>query len=239
MIRAAILCATLLCPSAVQAQTDATFGQAPGLRDTPRAIEIFSNVAGYAEFTAERHGTPLRPLATGLGTDLLMRMFRNICLGIERGAALDDVMPDGFAPYASLPYTLGDVTAPDLTPGNRVLSVTGSIDADEDNHHPFIWLDPEATGMTCRLEWHPGDDVPEDHQNTIAQFFDVWVPWQFALVHASRPFFGGPQALTNATEWDRPCSDRWCPMTITYSFPDGWISIDTTLNITDIQGSRP
>lgn len=239
MIRAASLLALFAAPLPAAAQTDFTFGQSPALRDTPRAVEIFSDIAGYAEFTTERHGTPTQPLATELGADLLMRMFRNVCLGIERGETLAQITPDGFAPYASLPYSLGDVTAPDDTPGSRVLSATGSIDMDEDNHHPFIFLHPEETGMSCRLEWHTGADVPEDRQNSIAQYFDGWVPWAFSLVHASPPYFGAPQPLSNATEWDRPCGDRWCPMTITYSFPAGRITIDTTLNITDIQGDRP
>lgn len=231
--------ALLAVPGAASAQTDFVFGAPSALRETPRALDVFRDVGGYAEFTADRHGTVTQPLVTELGADLLMRMFRNICLGIERGASLADVTPEGFAPYATLPYSFGDIAAPDYEPGRRVLSFTGSIDADEENGHPVLWLQPENTGMTCQIEWHVGPDVPDDRQGSIATYFDEWVPWAFALVHASRPNRTTDAPRANVTEWDRPCGDRWCPMTITYNFPAGRISVDTTLNITDIQGARP
>ncbi|MBY4892816.1 hypothetical protein KUL25_08570 [Rhodobacteraceae bacterium N5(2021)] len=238
MIRAALLLIALA-PLPASAQSGFVFGQPPAATDTPRALDIFSHIEGYAEFTAERHGAVTQPLATELGTDLLLRIFRNTCLGIERGQSLAEITPNGFAPYETLPYSFGDVTAPLFTPGRRVLSPTGSIDADEGNGHPSIWLAPEETGMTCRIEWHIGPDVPEARQQSIANYLQQWVPWSFALIHASRPFAGGTPPLTSATEWDRPCGDRWCPMTIVHSFPAGRISIETTLNITDIEGSAP
>lgn len=234
-----VLIGVLCAPVPALAQTANQFGESPTLSNSPRALDIFAHVEGYAEFTPDRHGTLVQPLPTVLGTDLLMRMFRNICLGIEQGATLADVTPDGFAPYVTLPYSFGDIEAPDYDPGRRVLSSTGSIDADETNGHPFIWLTPEPSGMSCRVEWHMGRDLPDDVQAGIASYLDRWVPWAFSLVHAVAPYRGITPPPSHVMEWDRPCGDRWCPMVVLYSFSSGRISIDTTLNITSIQGTRP
>ncbi|GAB5445347.1 hypothetical protein [Gymnodinialimonas sp.] len=241
MIRtaAAPLLLIALAPLPAPAQSGFVFGEPPTMTNAPRALEIFAHIEGYAEFTPDRHGTPTQPLPTTLGTDLVMRIFRNTCLGAERGLPHDAITPQGFAPYETLPYSFGDVTAPNDGQGSHVLSSTGSIDADEEIGHPFIWLTPEPTGMTCRVEWHMGPDLPEDAQAAIASYLDGWVPWAFALVHAAAPYLGTTTPPSHVAEWDRPCGDRWCPMVVLYSFSGGYMTIETTLNITDIQGDRP
>ncbi len=216
-----------------------TFGSGPALRDTPRALEVFAGVQGYDDLLPDLYGTVSQPVPTELGALMVLRMFRNVCLGLEQGAALADITPNGFAPYVTLPFSFGDLAEPDYGSGSRVLSFTGSIDADEDNGHPFIWLRPEETGMTCRVEWHPGPDVPEDRQHAMADMLNQWAPWQFALIHASRPNLASDPPPSDVTEWDRPCGDRWCPVVILYSFSGGQISIETALNITDIEGDHP
>ncbi|ABD55889.1 hypothetical protein [Jannaschia sp. CCS1] len=240
-MKRAVLCliVALCVPVAAIAQSGFTFGASPGLRDTPRALELFDDIQGYADLAPERHGTVDQPLQTELGTHLLLRAFRNVCLGIEQGRALADVMPGDFAPYVTLPYSFGDIEEPDYGPGRRVLSSTGSIDTDEDEGRPFIWLAPDPAGLSCRIEWHIDGNLPEARQHAIASYLDNWVPWQFALVHGSRPVLGTAPMPSHVSEWDRPCGDRWCPLVILYSFVGGQISVETVLNITDIEGDLP
>ncbi|WP_224815490.1 hypothetical protein [Hasllibacter sp. MH4015] len=241
MIRAVlslVSCIATACPALAQS-TDFTFGGQPALRDTPRAIEIFSGLTGYGDLLPDLYGTPINPNSTELGALMVQRHFRNVCLGLEQGAPLAQVTPAGFASYPLFPYSFGDISDPFDGPGDRVLSPTGSIDADEDNGHPFLWLRPDPLGMTCRVEWHPTGGIPEDRYGPVANVFDIWAAWQFAMVAATRPTMDLAPRRGNATEWDRPCGERWCPVTIIYSLPRGPITMETTLNIVDIEGPRP
>ncbi len=219
-------------------QSSFEFGSAgPGPEPHPRAAEIFADVQGYADLSTDRHGTVAQPVSHELGLILILRMFRNVCLGLERGAPLDDVMPPGFAAYAQSPYLFGEIQP--ATDGPQVLSPTGSIDADEDNGHPTIWLSPGETRMNCRLEWRAAAAFPEDRQTGMALFLDDWLPYTLSLVRASRPALVSPPSPFDATEWDRPCGDRWCPVTVIFDLPDGFVSLETRLNITDIESVRP
>lgn len=217
----------------------ASHGQERGVRDQPRSLEVFGDASGYEMFSPGRVGTLANPRPSELGFSLVLRMFRNVCLEVERGEALDAVMPDGFAAYHSTPYTFGpDETRIGVT---TVLSSTGDIDKDEDGGHPAIWLAPRTGGMTCTVEWTIMEEMSAISREAIAQIIAQWVPWELALVPASRPVIGDQSSLSDGIDWDRPCQGRWCPARIIYflSRGDQRVSMEMTLNITDIEGERP
>jgi hypothetical protein len=212
-------------------------GQEHAVRDHPRSFEVFGDVSGYETFSPERFGTLASPRANELGFLLVLRMFRNVCLGLERGEALDAIMPADFAAYHSSPYFFG----PDATRrGNTtVLSSTGDIEKDEDGGKPSIWLEPGAGGMTCTVEWRIAEEMSPESRQAIAGLISQWAPWELALVPASRPLPPDQSALSDAIEWDRPCQGRWCPATASYNLPGGELTMRMTLNIADIGGQRP
>ncbi len=216
----------------------AALAQDQGVRDHPRALEIFADVSGYTDLAADRYGVPASPRSNDLGFLLVLRMFQTVCLGLEQGADLDAVMPDGFASYHGLPYYFAD---PDAVPRGDtiVLSSTGDIDQDEAGGHPAIWLDPAATGMTCRLEWQMVEIPTPETQEIIVGILTRWMPWQLALVPASRPILSPETAQSDAIDWDRPCQDRWCPVRAYWSLQYGDLHMELTLNITGIGGERP
>lgn len=207
--------------------------------DTPRVFAFYDGIEGYDEFAAERFGAPDKPRADELGTLLILRMFRNVCFGIEAGAALDDVMPPLFSAYPSLSYEFGEGPA-EAVPGDPVvLSSTGDAIEDEDGGHPAISLSPNENGMTCTIRWRFVDGSDVDNAMAMASVLSDWMPYSFSLIPATRPQMGLPASPLGFGDWDRPCLDRYCPVTVIYDFPDGFNSIETTLNITGIGGGRP
>ncbi|MDU8926055.1 hypothetical protein RXV86_01520 [Alisedimentitalea sp. MJ-SS2] len=227
---AALAAACLTLPGTV-------LGQEGGLRDQPRSFEIFAHATDYEGFSSERHGTLANPQPNELGFLLVLRMFRTVCLGLERGAALDAVVPPGFSAHHSAPYYFGPDAA---RRGDKlVLSATGDVEKDEDGGHPAIWLEPRTGGMECALDWRIAADMSPDSQRAIATLLARWVPWEMALLPASRPQLLEQPALSDAIEWDRPCMGRWCPTSAFFSLSRGDISLRTILNITAIEGTRP
>ncbi len=233
--RAALLAAALALPAAAQGQSLAEMAGGPGPADQPRALAVFEGVEGYADLAAERVGTVAQPAANELGLLLVTRMFRNLCLGLEQGAPLDTLLPEPLAAYGQSSYLFG-LEAGDAVA--QVVSPTGSIEQDEAEGRPSLWLAPSAMGMTCRIEWAVAE-FPADVQQAMARYLDDWLPFELALVRASRPVMTAEQPLSNFTEWDRPCGDRWCATTVAYRLAEGFVSIETTLDITDIEGDRP
>ncbi len=208
-----------------------------GVRDQPRSVEVFEPISGYDMFTPDRHGTPANPRANELGFTLVLRMFRNVCLGLEQSKSLEEVLPEGFAAYSFTPYFFG----PDAEPrgGTTILSSTGDIEQDEDGGLPAFSLEPAPGGMTCGIDWRIAEELTPESQQAIAGLLAHWMPWELALVRASRPAGFGMPALNDAIEWDRPCQGRWCPTWAYFSLGRGDVSLRMTLNITGIKGDRP
>ena len=233
MIRVALLALSIPVAGLAQSSGDA----APPLPDTPRAIAIFSGVQGYDDLAPERVGHPAKPVEHELGLVLVSRIFRNTCLSLERGASLESATPTGFSPFDAGFYLMG--TAPTGQTDRLVLSPTGDIDADETTGHPSIWLTAHDTGMTCRIEWNMENPPAEDRRIGMAQFIEKWLPFEYALVRVERPTLNLDPSVAGFAEWDRPCGDRWCPMSVIYDLPDGSVVLNTMLNITGIEGDRP
>ncbi len=229
----ALISAALLAPVApALAQGDAL----PPPGSAPRAVAIFASLQGYDDLTADRFGTPAAPAPHELGLVMISRMFRNTCLGLERGAALVDVMPPGFTAYEDLAYLMG--TAPTGEPGAMLLSPTGDIDLDAAMGHPTLRIAPSPRGMTCRIEWQQVAPPATDRQAGMAGFLVHWLPYEFAMVRAT-PSRAMDAQLLDYLEWDRPCADKWCPVTLNYALERGFLNLETRLNITDIEGARP
>ena len=203
----------------------------------PRAWLTFDALRGYDDLPPERHGTPAQPDPSELGMLLVMRMFRNVCLGLERGAALDSVMPPGFAAHASGPYLFGaDAPAGSNT---RILSATGSAERDETEGRPTVSLRPARTGMSCAIEWYVPQGMEPNHAQALALVVRDWLPYRMALVRASPPALSAAPPPSDVIEWDRPCADAWCPVTAIYTLSDILVRLETRLTITDIGGNRP
>lgn len=207
------------------------------IREAPRAMAIFADQGGYADLTVERHGTPASPLENELGLVLVLRMFRNVCLGIEAGRSLNAVAPEGFDTYTFAFHGLGvEGGDPD---GPLVLSSTGDIVIDEEGGHPAISIRPDAAGAVCTLIWNPSGNMSAVSRTSMAQLLSDWLPYSFALVRASRADLVAETPLNNYIEWDRPCFGAWCGMSVIYDLDRGYVSISTTLNVTGIEGTRP
>lgn len=209
---------------------------AQGISEVPRAAVIFERVTGYDDISEERSGPLTRPFSNELGIWSVMRLFRNVCIGIERGEPLDVVLPPGFAAFDQSEYYWGNPVP--AASGRLVLSPTGSIDEDETAGHPALWISPRPTGTECRVEWRAGE-MPDETQGYMAALLNTWLPYGHAAAIASRPWLGPDFNRSDFIEWDRPCGDRWCPLTTLYALDDGEIQIATILNITDIGGARP
>jgi hypothetical protein len=229
-MRAALAAACLAMPVA-------SHGQERSVRDQPRSFEVFGGVSGYETFSPDRFGTLASSRPNELGFLLVLRMFRNVCLGLERGETLDAVMPEDFSAYHFSSYYFG----PDATRrgDTTVLSSTGDIEKDEDGGNPAIWLEPDTGGMNCKVEWRIAEEVSPESRQAIAGLLAQWVPWELALVRADRPLHFGQPNLSDAIEWDRPCQGRWCPATAYYNLSRGNVTMRMTLNITDTEGVRP
>jgi len=249
LMRATLVVACLAVPEASYGQErsdceptgsieEFVFGGVPGyVRDQPRSIEIFGCVSGYETFSPERFGTLANPRPNEFGFLLVLRMLRNVCLGLERGEKLVTVMPDGFAAHNFSTYFFGpDAT---LRGDMTVLSSTGDIEKDEDGRHPAITLEPLTGGMTCTVEWQIAEEMSPESRQAIAGLLAHWVPWELALVRATKPLALGQPALSDAIEWDRPCQGRWCPTMAFYDLSRGKVTMQLILNITDIEGVRP
>ncbi len=228
MIRTGLTALLLLLPLAASGQ---------GIADAPRAVQMFAPVQGYADLTEDRFGTPAAPFSTELGLVLVSRMFRNTCLGIERGEALDDAMPPGFAAYESNAFFMGLEPTGDMD--RMALSASGDIDTVDANGHPIIELSAHATGMSCRLEWQMKEPPAADRQDGMAVYMEHWLPFEFALVRVERPSMSATPQITSFAEWDRPCGTRWCKMTAIHNMSRGEVILETTLNITSIGGTTP
>ena len=98
---------------------------------------------------------------------------------------------------------------------------------------------PKVPFSTCRVEWQIAGEVSPESQQSIAGLLAHWVPWELALVRASRPLDMGQPALIDLIEWDRPCQGRWCPAAAIYTLSRREVTMWMTLNITDIEGVRP
>jgi hypothetical protein len=212
-------------------------GEERSIRDQPRSFEIFAGVLGYETFLPDRFGSLANPRPNELGFLLVLRMFRNVCLGLERGEPLDAILPEDFAAYHSSTYLFG----PGAKGGGSttVLSPTGDIEKDEDSGNPAIFLKPDAGGMTCKIEWRVAEEFSQESQRAIASLFIQWVPWELALVRASPPHNLDQPAFSDAIEWDRPCQGQWCPANAFYNLASGEVTMQMTLNITEIEGVRP
>ena len=223
-----LLPALLLLPVTALAQTSPP-------ADMPRAHGFAAPPAGYADIRPDAHGTPADPAPTEMGALLVMRMFQTVCLGLERGESLDAVTAEGFAAYAASPYYFADIEPAEM--GDLVLSPTGDIDADEAAGHPTIALMEVDTGMDCRIEWSP---VGETRLDAVPELVEVWLPWDLALIRASRPTLG-VSPTTDLVEWDRPCNGRWCRLDASYAIDGSHprLALSTTLDITAIGGDRP
>jgi hypothetical protein len=216
-----------------------TTAVAQGVHDRPRALDIFTGLAelGYSDLAPDRYGTPANPVPNELGMLLVSRMFRTVCLGLESGAPLDAVMPDGFDNHTLSFWLMGDDTPREGGP--IILSSTGDIATDEDDGHPYVELSPDAGGMTCRVSWRIPGPLETTTQSNIAELIATWLPWEYALVDAARPEVATDPGMSRLIEWDRPCGERWCEMTALFSLGSGDVSLTTTLNITGIEGTRP
>ena len=235
MIRSLVLAAALTAPPAVHGQS--LGGTGAPLAEVPRSVETFAGTLGYADLSPDRYGSPGAPRATELGMYLVLRTFRTVCLGLELGFTLDDVTPDGFTANDSMTYLFGDETGqPSPT---TVLSPTGSVDMDEDEGRPTIWLTPDPDGMVCRVEWQIAEDIPVETQEAIARLLSDWMPYEMSLMRVTRPDMVSEPVLSNAIEWDRPCMDRWCPTGAVYGLSSGRVALTTKLSITDIEGDQP
>ena len=207
---------------------------AEGPRDAPRATE-FPSVPDYAELQPDRHGTPARPMPNELGAWAVIQTFRATCLSIENGASLAEALPPGFAAWQSGPFFFAEAVPAET--GSLALSPTGDIDADDAAGTPILSLSPAPTGMTCRIEWNP---VGETRLDAVPGMVQEWLPFAMAMVRANRPAMTDIPPPVDSAEWDRPCNDRWCPVTATYSVSGRpMLSLETTLDITDIGGTRP
>ena len=215
-------------------------GTSEGLRDQPRAIDLFAQVSGYADLAPDRFGEPAAPAPNELGTVLLSRIFRTVCLGLENGMALEAVMPPGFSAEMASEHYWGDAEdAPNLPNLGTVLSVTGFIDTDEAAGHPWITIRPHPDGTDCKIDWKIPGTLQDQTMANMADVLVGWLPYEYALVSADRPFLGQDPSWSNSVLWDRPCGDRWCSMSTLYGLGRGEVQISTVINLTDIQGERP
>ena len=226
MIRAALLAALVALPGAGGAQETG-----------PRALALFAPARGYDDLPPERFGPPSAPVANELGLVLMLRMFRNVCLGLERGDTLQEVMPPDFDAYNMVAYM--QIVGGDSGSRALVLSPTGDVDADEAAGTPTFTLLPTGDRFSCTLERQLTEDLPDDRQAGMAMFFENWLPYALALVRASRPHLGPEPLLFDAAEWDRPCGDGWCPLQVIYDLPGGYVSLTTTIDIATIAGDLP
>lgn len=230
-IRASLFVASLVGCLPAQAQQT-------GIFERPRMIDQFAPITGYSDLSPDRFGPATTPKPTELGIFLVLRMFRTVCQGIENGEALARLMPPGFAAYDGAKYYFGpDAATRGVT---IVLSPTGDIDADENRGHPTLWLDPDAAGMTCRVEWTIPEEIDPKTQQTMARILEQWVPFELSLVRFSRPLLMPSPSQSDLFEWDRPCQGQWCPLTLHYDLSKRrYVTIKTTLNVISIEGERP
>ena len=207
---------------------------AEGPRSAPRATE-FPSLPAYEELQADRHGTPAAPMPNELGAWAVIQTFRATCLSIEKGASLSEALPPGFAAWESGPFFFAEAVPAET--GSLALSPTGDVDADDAAGTPILTLSPAETGMTCRIEWNP---VGETRLDALPGLVQDWLPYAMAMVRANRPAMTDFPPPVDAAEWDRPCNDRWCPVTAIYAITGRpMLSLETTLDITDIGGDRP
>lgn len=210
---------------------------ASGPLDQPRAMTLFASAQGYDDLPEARHGTLMAPDQNELGLLLVFRMFRNVCLGLENGASLAEVLPDPFVGYDQSSYFFAEPVAPQG--GSIAASPTGDVDLDEGNGHPVFWIKPDAAGMTCKIEWYFDPDLPDSTVAAMADLLDTWLPFGLALARASRPLPQLDPAMPDLTEWDRPCNDRWCRLDVLRDLGRGFVSIETLLDRTTPEGDRP
>ena len=201
----------------------------PAPAEAPRTASLLDNVTGYADLMPDFYGTPDAPKPNDLGMLMVMRIFQNVCLGLERGVPLEQAMPPGFTGYHRSNYMFGDGSRDPV--GAAVLSATGDIDADETNGHPTVWIAPNKGSVTCRAEWRVPGDIPDDTQQAMAIVLEDWFPFIFALVRVSRPLMTGAPTVNDAVDWDRPCGDLWCPVRTIFQGDRGYFSVETRLNI--------
>ena len=207
------------------------------LQDRPRSLALFSGIASIYPMDPARFGTAANPKPNELGFLIVLRLFRDVCLRLERGVELDIVMPREFSSHAFSAYYFGADAAP--RGPNLVLSATGDIDADESNGHPVIWLEPSSQGMICKVEWHMSQDPGQDVVEAISGLILHWVPWELSLIPGEKPSAMNQSAAEGLGSWDRPCQDRWCPVSVLYAPRQTLVSLSTRLNITDIGGVAP
>lgn len=234
MIRVALLCGALVYAPVAQAQ-DAV-GEIP----LPRSVAFFQGVEGYGDLAPDRFGTPARPAQDDFGVVMLVRMLHNVCGGLERGAAFEDVIPDGFATYPSFEYSLGETPAPLAEPSDYVaLSVTGSIDTDEQEGHPYMFLGPRNGMMDCTLRWHFDGVASAERHLQMAIRLHTNPPGVLGLVPYSDTNVNVlPTGIfVNFLQFDRFCGGQWCALNMTYNLQDGEVSFSTALNIPTIQGT--
>lgn len=209
---------------------------AQAIGEVPRMLGATAGIRGYDDLPPDRFGTPAAPRPDALGVVLLLRMFRNTCLGLEAGRPLAAAMPPGFSAHGSGAYLFGQPGSADTT---IYLSSTGDVARDEDEGHPAIALRGGAEGVTCRIEWRMPAPLDTVGQEAVAHLLGEHFPYLFALVRYSRPVpdaLAGPGTLI---EWDRPCRGAWCPTSVIHALSDGQIVLTTRLNIEGVPRLTP
>lgn len=208
-----------------------------GLRDSPRVFDGNGALSGYDAIDTELTGEPARPRPTIEGLYLVLNMFRQVCLGVERGQSLAEVLPPGFAGYERLDYFWGDLVT--STEGNLVLSATGLKDRDAGEGRPVFRIQPAEDGAICSLTWETALD-PDPAQTEFMVFLIVreW-PYLLGAVRAGRPLPVPTPQTSDIVMWDRVCGARWCPLVANYDISRGRIALETRLNLTEIGGERP
>lgn len=206
------------------------------ITDAPRTLEIFVPATGYADLAdPDRFGTPAQPLPHELGLALAVRTFKNTCFALERGESLEAAMPPGFAAYETNAYLFG--TEPTGESASLTLSATGDIDVDETEGYVTFRISPGESGIRCLVEWRLATLPEPDRQLGMARYVEAWLPYELSLIRVERPILSMEPGVSGTAEWDRPCGDRWCPLTVNYFFDDGLMTLATRLNISEIEGS--
>lgn len=236
MRRAALLCLALIFGGPAAQAQDATppSGEGAPFIGQPRALALYQDVAGYDDLLGERYGSPAQPVQNELGLRMLVRMLHNVCLGVERGRALEDVVPPGYAIYPGFEYSIAENPAPDPTAAAVALSPTGSIDTDEAQGHPYMFLTPNSRGADCLLIWVFDGSASQDRHLHMAIALHTLPADILGLVPATSTQLNPDGFFGNVLSYDRYCGGSWCRFSTTYVLTEGELSFSTVLNITDI-----
>lgn len=235
MIRSVLICVALIGAPAAQAQQAlAPTGPGSPFDGPPRSVTFWAGVSGYDDLSEDMFGTPTQPVQSARGILMLVRMAHNVCSGLERGAALEDVVPSGYSIYPSLPYSVAENPDPDPTAASVALSPTGSIDVDEAEGNPYIYLIPRPEGLRCSINWFFDGDATTPQHYRMAHDLQSLPSNVFGLVPVFTTLFDPDGNFAGHLDYDRYCDGRWCQFSTRYHLPRGEISLWTILNITQL-----